>query len=941
MIFLTAWLGAEIPDNYRLLIYLVVIGAMLIYAVQSIISEKQRRSQIANSPTGPVVFGNVRQLTQIINRIEPAASVETKILLENQLDQYLSNIQARFGKIILRGIERGQRQVIELELDRVYVPLQAVYDKEIEAEFLQKEDPEAKYSRKDHPEQKREETIEVNDVFHLGKRIIITGGPGCGKTTVLQYIVWTLAKALLDNDPEFARQKLGLTGLLPLPIYVPLSPFAAYLRKLKPDAPPQDKTLAAFISTYLAQRQSLLESSPVFFINLLREGKSVVLLLDGLDEVPNETEREGVRQAIEDLANLSKEIFIIVTSRTIAYKGGAVLGYGFRQVRVLPLGEKNIQSLVHNAYAAIYDKAPKLAENQANELLGEIRVLEEERQRQMGEKAPKLVNSPLMVRMLLIVQQNLGKLPEQRAELYQKTIDSMLRPDYNLDVEVTEEIGRRVGESPATHRGMLRKLAFHMQEKGKDQGQEVDEDGLKRVFSGDAAYEPYTESLLALTRQRGALLEERDRQYRFLHLSFQEYLTAEYLAEVIHNPDQMWRYLEKGPVLDSWWHEPILLTAGYLDVNDPARGRKFLQHLAGIETATRRIEGLSAEIQLASAELAGQAYLESRFQLPDLQSAIRRRLESLVFNPDWYQVSLLLRREGAADVLDKLGWLPEGFCNFIKIPADPHASLKSNEFWIAKFPVTNLQYERFLQKENFKDRSLWQGWPRYDENSQLMPGQDWGDEPWNWLQARLQENDNPLDRDILYPRYWHDPRLGIARKCVPVVGITWYEAMAYCNWLEQNWNNLEEGQENSIPGALRVRLPTDVEWQTAAGRQAWVKAGKEDAWKNAYPWDVPSQATTKEDEIILRANVWESQIGRTTPVGMYPLGESYPYGLWDLAGNVWEWQVNFRDKDHDVLGLRGGSWGDLLEYARPSVRYYNLPHVDWGSLGFRVVVSPR
>jgi formylglycine-generating enzyme required for sulfatase activity len=59
----------------------------------------------------------------------------------------------------------------------------------------------------------------------------------------------------------------------------------------------------------------------------------------------------------------------------------------------------------------------------------------------------------------------------------------------------------------------------------------------------------------------------------------------------------------------------------------------------------------------------------------------------------------------------------------------------------------------------------------------------------------------------------------------------------------------------------------------------------------------------------------------------------------DMAGNVWEWQANYYRKEHDALGLRGGSWLDSEDFSRVSIRYFDLPDGRLGIIGFRLVVS--
>ena len=155
-----------------------------------------------------------------------------------------------------------------------------------------------------------------------------------------------------------------------------------------------------------------------------------------------------------------------------------------------------------------------------------------------------------------------------------------------------------------------------------------------------------------------------------------------------------------------------------------------------------------------------------------------------------------------------------------------------------------------------------------------------------------------------------------------MVGVTWYEANAYCRWLQRHWSDLEEGEANPGCQPALVRLPAEAEWgRTAGGEQP----------QERYPWDAPGQATQEQSEILKRANMGENGISHTTPVGMYPEGQGKPFRLWDLAGNVWEWQANLFNKDHDFLALRGGSWRHYHQSARVAVRSTPLARSLYGT----------
>jgi formylglycine-generating enzyme required for sulfatase activity len=139
----------------------------------------------------------------------------------------------------------------------------------------------------------------------------------------------------------------------------------------------------------------------------------------------------------------------------------------------------------------------------------------------------------------------------------------------------------------------------------------------------------------------------------------------------------------------------------------------------------------------------------------------------------------------------------------------------------------------------------------------------------------------------------------------PVVGVGWYEAEAFCQWL------------TAIFGR-QYRLPTEVEWERLARGQY----GREYPWGNAWQEGL--------------ANTAEAEIGQPNAVGLFPGGVS-PTGAYDCAGNVWEWCLDWYDKDEDVRVLRGGSWDDGRNDARCAIRGRLHPNFSVNYVGFRVV----
>jgi formylglycine-generating enzyme required for sulfatase activity len=207
-------------------------------------------------------------------------------------------------------------------------------------------------------------------------------------------------------------------------------------------------------------------------------------------------------------------------------------------------------------------------------------------------------------------------------------------------------------------------------------------------------------------------------------------------------------------------------------------------------------------------------------------------------------------------------------------------------YWMGKYEITVKQYMKFVNATK----------THYPE----------------WLEQGSKYNIN-TGNDDYYKKF-------VSNENHPIVGISWDDAIAYCDWLSTEKN-------------LTFKLPTEAQWEKAARGSDGRK----------YPWG----GNNEPDETL--AN-FAKKIGKTSPVGSYPDGAS-PYGLLDMAGNVWEWCNDWYGSDYyeksperkpqgpdsgTVRVMRGGSWSYGTGYLRCANRSYVRPSYRYYYLGFRL-----
>jgi formylglycine-generating enzyme required for sulfatase activity/energy-coupling factor transporter ATP-binding protein EcfA2 len=749
------------------------------------------------------------------------------------------------------------------------------------------------------------EPIPVDETVNRVPALVLLGDPGSGKSTLLKMLALALARM-----PEG-----------PLPILVPLNAYAEALKT-------ETISLHDFLPRYFAARQGHLRSLAPLFELALAKGQAVVLL-DGLDEV--QARREYVVRLVEDFAREhvpapppSRDEApvpgnrFIVTSRFVGYRESPLTDPRWRRHALVDWERDEIARFVERWTRAVElavaggvpsEQVERDARTERDELLDAIFS---------HEGIERLAGNPLLLTILALIKRQGVTLPHRRVELYELYLRTLIH-SWNKARSLDQRlVGPEIDYIEAVL--VLAPLALWLREENPQAGlitleqllgfltAHYENEGLSKADSRTAA----REFLDAVHNYTNLLLERGKGQYGFIHLTFEEYLAGKGLT--LLESDQALRKILLH-MSDPAWHETILLAVGALGIvsQQPARAGALLEGLLAAEVPR---DHLGASIVLAGEALldVGRAGVGARAASAVTQKLIQTMHSGEVIFP---------HRRNAGLILGRLGWLPEDLDDWVEIPPgkflygdDRQTRDIERGYWIGKYPVTNLQYARFVEAGGYDDEQWWskEGWA-WRNGAQASPeAYDWLEDQdlrkliIDWINGRsVEERGRP---------YWRE-HAELGNPVCPVVGVTWHEAQAYCNWL-----SAELRTSGRFGGDYVARLPDEIEWERAArgvdGRE--------------YPW---------EDEFdFFRANV-AKEIGQgigTSNVATFPQGRS-PQGLWDCAGNVWEWTGSWYDEAKQIRVLRGGSWGNSQRDARCASRGGVGPVGFDGSIGFRVVVS--
>ncbi|WP_129632171.1 SUMF1/EgtB/PvdO family nonheme iron enzyme [Candidatus Oscillochloris fontis] len=855
-------------------------------------------ASVSNAPI-TIVLGNHSSYTV------PAPPPDLDALFRS----YREFLSKTYAMLDFRGIAQVQN-VVRLHLEQIYVPLRGILDISVSPKLIvlsacqSAMDSKSTFNLVSHGSVSMDVMTDkpaivhfaghghgsAFDVMMFGERnqfgdvhphlhtlvrdtpfLVILGDPGAGKSTLVKVIMLALAEGR-------AATTLGLSGEW-LPIFFPVAAFA----EARSDPGQRDLAPLDYLRIYFCGRNQP-DYTPLFERALLA-GRAL-LLFDGLDEVRED--RLAIVRCLEDLIRAwdAPGNRFLATSRIAGYDDAPLDAGLFSKATIAPFDDDQIRMFAKR-WSIAFEQAGLPPDGGLDHLL-EQRA--EERANDLSTAIfdsphiTALARNPLLLTILALIHNQGTRMPDRRVDLYRLCVESLAKTWNRARSLSGREIDVYLGEEKLDDRFVVNLLGpaalwIHTENPGGIVEERDLEQRLAAILRETDGLPPRKADSLAadflrlVNRETGLLQERGHRRYGFLHLTFEEYLAARGLVESdIVNPDaEIHRY-----ACDPGWREVLRLAVASATQREASR---LLLHLLEAPTDAHTLGRpvvLAAEClqdlgRNGATQRAWRAVIEAMLALLHAGQAPR---------PTRLDVGHLLGRLGDPRLLDAhsgeaLGYgdyadVPSYWCPIAagsfwfgdervrgkdrKVQTNLHGTLQRDitklkrvelpcGFKIARYPVTNAEYARFLAANGPDGYDPTQPWWTEEGREYLFPDG----------KPRYTE-----------PRFWHDPNLNSPSQ--PVVGVSWYEAAAYCRWL-----TAEGHQAGWLPQDQAIRLPTSLEWERAARHTD----------QRPFPWG--DTVPTPE-----HANYQDTGIGAPTPVGCFPLGRAV-CGAEDLIGNVLEW----------------------------------------------------
>ncbi|MCL4299464.1 MAG: SUMF1/EgtB/PvdO family nonheme iron enzyme [Anaerolineae bacterium] len=893
-------------------------------AIQDSLIEAGERGVVGSSAGRDIVTGDLIQNQTILQAADPAESRQA-----NLRQQCLRRLAHRCNILPLAALGGEESAKAEVSLADVYVNLDT-----------KTRVPLTKAEKKERPAGQDDRPLTVLEAATQQPRLVLLGEPGSGKSTFVQQLAAHLALARLgevDPLPGWPARAWPMLTLLR-----DLSPRLAAIALADPLTESQEEALvAAMLAQWQADLAQLDAAGLAADLPNLLTNEPVVLIFDGLDEVP-EAARRHVRLAVQSALRAYPAIQqVIITCRIRSYTGPALLP-DFTSHTLAPFTTDQIRTFVkawYNTQARLHRLTAAQAAERTDDLQGAA----------VSSHLRELAQNPMLLTTMALIHQREVGLPRERVRLYEEAVKVLLtRWQKRKEIAVSERL-QDVLNDQLKLRQIMERLAYEVHRR-QSQSQAVNTTGqgdLPRLealglledsrYLGDIglAHEflDYADQRAGLLQGRGGEEGRQATAYTFPHRTFQEYLAGCYMVtgrqrQVVQ---EYWQRLAEG---DFWYlagqlgaeellynrrdpEEMLDLAYALCPSDEPATPAEWRAVVwSGQMAVTRGQAEIAAD---TGGREGGARYL--RRLIERLKGALRQaglkaieRAEAgnalAVLGDD--RPGIGLRPDGLPDI----AWcdVPAGpFVRGSNKKADPMAyddelpqqTINVSAFKISRYPITNAQYTAFVEAGGYKLKSYWR------EAHQAG----------YWQEGQFK---GLLDKEARSQPYDFGTPFNLPNH--PAVGVSWYEAVAFCHWLTQQLRSVGELDSDEA-----VTLPTENHWEKAArGPDGPI-----------YPWG--NEADPE------RANYAAAGIEATSAVGCFPGGASV-YGVEEMSGNVWEWcrtkwQANYKNyqDDNDLEGgsprvVRGGAFYSDGGFVRCAARVSTDPFSRDGGYGFRVCV---
>lgn len=864
----------------------------------------------------------IAQLTQIVQTDDDRTHVENLIALYlHALSQKL--VCLRLGEIDNK-LESSGREA--LQLSDVYVPLNTTLriDQKISlVNWLKTPRRTPKKVLLDAMNPDRE-MRKVTALEALAAHPVLTllGQPGSGKSSFSARVLLALTNVWRGQAAEIEHLGKDWEVDALFPVHIALREFADQLPS--GDAPVRAGDIWAFLGRELAACGIGLVAEDCRFLQRLTLSHGALVVFDGLDECGSIARRERVRAAVDEFMQMyAFRCRFVLTARPYAWHRRPDPKLGVYQLD--EFDDEQIVYFINTWYTLLSRRGWCLtseAERKCRELLA-VRNRQDLR---------PLTHSPLLLTLMLLLHSNRYKLPDDRVELYDESVTLLLQRWNPATADEQATFRMKLSDM----RDVLQRVAFelHQQAAGKEGELDLGEGRLLAAFSPllDDSLDEARKVLDFIERRAGLLLGQGERhgerQFRFPHRTFQEYLAACHLAA---KNDFTSIALTLACDDCGHWSVALTLAARVARLDRGAAAAHALVGCSAVETFREASPYALGPKEWRMAQLAGSQLAELGVRALSSRPDTRAILDHV---RQWLAAALPLRpnqgglpaveRAKIGDLLSGLGdprfdsarlFLPaDADLGFVYVPADldfcmgtrsldrgrvaevtgavvpdheiNNAPTPTPGFRIARYPVTVAQFRTFVEA---------------------------GDNGGFVLQ----------DADAL-----GDPETR------PVRWVNWHEAHAYVDWLQRRLETSGEFDGHPIAVLVRkhgwrVMLPSELLWEKAA------RGGLDRA---IFPW-----GNTPDPEC---GNYDDTGVGNSTAVGVFmPNG----FGLSDMVGNIWEWTCTSYEATYSVSAaeagtegkwfvVRGGGWGYRRSVARCASSYgYQLDSRD-DDLGFRVVL---